>query len=201
MYTDEDTTKLVKEIGEHLEGYTFASPYEGVAQLHGPDDAVLHFRRPYNDHGRMIIKGLFPRHSDGSPVHLNREDIAEIGVSASRDGTALAKDITRRLLPHYLETMARVKERIKIQSEQDARVRAAAEKIVALIPGSEISGAGMSQTSVHLYMDPGSVDLRIDSDASVTAKVSYIPFALGERLAKVIGEYVSEAKASSSPGR
>jgi hypothetical protein len=96
----------------------------------------------YN-HNQLTITGVSPM----EPGEYSWITGPSIKVTASRPAEHIAKDITRRLMPDYLEYLARQNKR-KAQNEANkAKLSAEAERIAALIPTSELTPAYGSPTS------------------------------------------------------
>ena len=94
-----DMNALAREIAEHLPGWK-AEPSDGgwlayLTHADGPRIALRH------DHGRVKAMGTWPVATNGQHFYPYK-DSADISCAAGRGPEAIAKDITRRLLPGYL---------------------------------------------------------------------------------------------------
>lgn len=113
------------------DGWTFKDdPQHFGGTVLGPDEADLFFRM---DGKRLVISGSYP---DGAYNKAYGYETHRITVSPGRPAEAIAKEVQRRLLPHYLPTLATVLRRIQQHDEGvDGQRRAAAE--LAAIVGEE----------------------------------------------------------------
>jgi hypothetical protein len=86
------------------------------------------------DPPRLVIHGrYFPSHCPES------RDRPRITVSSARSVAAIAADIQRRFIPHYLEAFARVCERQR-RAEERERQEAVIRAELAATLGEEVSG-------------------------------------------------------------
>jgi hypothetical protein len=88
-------------------------------------------------HGRYFLRTQSVRSYYPEPKARPR-----ITVSSARSIAAIAADIQRRFIPHYLEAFARVCER-KRRAEERERQEAAIRAELAAILGEEVSGDGV----------------------------------------------------------
>lgn len=102
------------------------------------------------------------------PTSLGYNDSApSIGVSASREGDAIARDIERRFLPSFNELWDKLKEK----AEQEKQDKAGQEKTLAAL--AELTGGKVSGESVRLR---NRVIDRLDvnyNGTTVTIKMGY----------------------------
>jgi len=71
--------------------------------LHCEDGREIHAYTQWNHEDRCNWSGVYPRRPDGAMPYLDRNDTRcdSISTSLMRSPEAIAKDITRRLLPGY----------------------------------------------------------------------------------------------------
>jgi hypothetical protein len=102
--------KIRGEVWSTTEGWDQRS-----RRLRGPGGAALLLREDYRDNRRVSVTGSFPR--------TGRRAVApEITASHERGAAAVAKDISRRLLPGYLAELAEVLKYNEVeQANYDAR--------------------------------------------------------------------------------
>ncbi len=86
---------------------------------------------------KFNIGGAFPRNI----AVAYRDDHKTIGVSVTRPPKDIAADISRRLLPHYLEAFDKAKIRFQEQQEKEQAIDLIAESLV------KVSGGHISQHS------------------------------------------------------
>lgn len=118
---------LAREIAPLLgDGWAYDATREDftwAAFIDGPNGERLQLAAPmYDAPGKVTIHANLP---DGSRDVLRYDENGrhEIGVSESRGAQVIAREITRRLLPSYLEQLADVQARIS-RKNHAAEVRA-----------------------------------------------------------------------------
>ncbi|WP_353707278.1 hypothetical protein ABRQ22_14850 [Cellulosimicrobium sp. ES-005] len=98
--------------------------YRGV-YVDGPDGARLWLTLAWNNADRLEVQGLYPKpeepHARGWSKRYDEERKDSITVRRDRDPAAIAREITRRLLPGYLEMLG---EAVEANAKHDAAVRA-----------------------------------------------------------------------------
>lgn len=121
-----------ERIAQHLPDWT-AGPWNNEAQLTHPDGRAIlvHFAN-YRDTSRLVLHGVYPRlgHRYVSP----RGTFAnEISVASTRTPEAIAKEITRRLLPSYTEGFRDVQTQIVERGVSAAGRKATAARLAELL--------------------------------------------------------------------
>ncbi len=99
---------IARELGK-LRGESWAAGpgwHDTQRRLHGPDEAELFIS---TDSWRTRGKGRITAHGSYPTTNL-RVDPEEITVAETRGAEAVAKEISRRLLPAYLDRLAEVRE-------------------------------------------------------------------------------------------
>jgi hypothetical protein len=125
--------QLAGKIGAEL-GMPLDAGWDGADVMLGTAGNGLHIGEPWNRPGHLSIAGRFPPTS-----YYFRGERASITIRASRGQTAIAREITRRLLPGYRATLAKVAEHDAAE-RADSQARAAlAERITALFPPEQAS--------------------------------------------------------------
>lgn len=114
------------------------------------------------DKDRLKIFGSFPP-SITSPHH---SDYKTIGVSMSRNPKDCARDISRRLIPHYTEAFERAMEQYREDKAQEQRISHIAQLILKASKGNYI---GLGKRNPSIYFNQGNA--RIWTDESITLEL------------------------------
>lgn len=176
---------VVPELGE---GWTVDTSdtwaeYRGT-YIDGPDGARLFLSLSWRDSSRLVIDGNYPR--EAHDVTYPRLEQVEITVSRDRGPAVIAREITRRLLPKYLEELTRARAAIARNDDYNARTLATAEKIAAEIPGATVS-QDKNGTQVSLpYRSGGYGAMRVSSDSVSIDRMS-LPTETAIAVARAIG--------------
>ena len=166
---DQELRALADEIAKHLDGFTVHQEYAPTVFLKHPDgrELVLHDEGWTRQCGRIWVGGVYPK-SDYRTTHFH------ITAAAERGGEAIAKDITRKLLPKYVEELAQVVS-YNEREKMDAHHRELAQDmLVRIIPGASVpphypdriffyNSAGVSRGEVRLNHDGSSGDIELRS--------------------------------------
>lgn len=93
---------------------TVETPFDHAARIVGPDGVTIHLRvENYGAAaGRLILSGGVPDGTSYPDADTHGVDTGRITVAADRDPAAIARDVTRRLLPVVVESWATVSDRI-----------------------------------------------------------------------------------------
>ncbi|MFI6958615.1 hypothetical protein ACIBJI_34755 [Nocardia sp. NPDC050408] len=160
-------------------------PHRAHVLLHGPDEQRLSVtdgddshRR--SDHGRLHIRADY--HQYGSDLGTGEGDNT-ITVSAHRTATAIATDISRRLLPDYQATLARCRPRAHAHTirltQPDATIDTLCRVLApteVLPPGDRISfgesGDGVRGQIRVLYS--GATEFELDVTAAHTIQLARV---------------------------
>lgn len=115
---------LAPQIAQYLDGFT-AVPAERIDDIDKHDLIAIDGRRlrlcsnGYQQHGRVEISPIMPRAADGMhwSLFFTQREIAQldklkITCRMDRGPAAIARDIQRRLLPQYRDTLAETRRRI-----------------------------------------------------------------------------------------
>jgi hypothetical protein len=146
--------------------------------------------------GRVVIAGSYPDCRYPLPYHVKQ---LEITVAASREPGAIAKEITRRLLPAYLPALAKVIAEDLERRRDDERRHQAAARLAAVIPRARIRddakhvGGYLPSTSGQVR--PVDVDLGHDG-GEVSLQVRWVPVDVAERVLRALigdDELIAEA--------
>ena len=124
---------------------------------------ALVFSHCYSSTGKFQISGAFPR-SRTSP---HRDDYKTIGVSITRPPRDIAADVSRRLIPHYLEAYDRAKANHQQQHEQEQALELIGQAIIKVTGGRF---ADTSRSSRTVYFDHGTAE--IWTDERITLELS-----------------------------
>ena len=152
--TDPHMNELARDVVTHLgEGWSLDPNTHGKGYpfigLQGPAGARL---RIESNAPRVVIDGIYP----GEIGHLYRIDRHEISVSRSRGAEVIAREITRRLLPVYLPDLEKAQELVLRNAQNLAARLRLAQRIEALLPGSELRNRTSHQTDNEILLSiPG----------------------------------------------
>ena len=146
--------ELAVRVGRVL-GMPLDRTWDGHGVRLGTEGDGLYLHEPYNQRGRIDVRGWFPPSS-----HWFSGERANITVRADRGPDVIAAEITRRLLPGYREAARSAREWLAAdQAEKQARARLAAH-ISGLFPDGIASMPAHCQsdgrTEVILHL-PGSL--------------------------------------------
>jgi hypothetical protein len=83
------------------------------------------------DTGRLIVKGDYPRHHDGTQAWDARDALPQVTFDPTRPADRLAADLARRFLPLFLQKYAEIKVRVEETTSADARRLALADRLAA----------------------------------------------------------------------
>ena len=113
---------------------------------------ALVFSHCYSSTGKFQISGAFPR-SRTSP---HRDDYKTIGVSITRPPRDIAADVSRRLIPHYLEAFDRAAANHQQQREREQQIELIGQAIIKVTGGRF---ADTSRSSRRIYFDHGTAEI------------------------------------------
>jgi hypothetical protein len=145
-------------------------------QLIGPQvaghPARLFFYPPWNRHDRIAIQGSYPR---DTAVHSRAAVRVEITVARERGPAVIAREITRRLLPTYLEALAAVAASLAAEDAAKQARRAVATRLGAILsvePDSHHADPDRDRVHVrvgdafgHVAIGYSAADVRIELHA------------------------------------
>jgi len=187
---DTDVSTLAGQIATRLGSGWQAAPGEWVTTLHGPHGERLSIHRARYQGSRISIHGRYPdvETGQGLPSH-------QITAAISRGPTAIAADITRRLLPGYRTDLAKAAERIARLAREDAQRERLAAELVATIPGATLGPDAQHATVISWYSQAaGSGSIRLcGAGTSAQIELSSVPAAVAATIAATI------AHAESAP--
>ncbi len=202
---DQQLRDLARAVAAQLDGFQVQTDNEigHAVWLGHPDGRRLFVRRPWNHHDRVEISGHYP-HSD---YYFGPGEHIKITVAIAREPAAIAKEITRRLLPAYVQVLAKVQAHLARQAADDTRRAQLAARLARLIPGASVHDDGHHSTTIRWYtsdQEPigyGRIELRHDA-TSATFKADSLPPATLERLAAALASLApTSTKPSSSSAR
>ena len=113
---------------------------------------ALVFSHCYSSTGKFQISGAFPR-SRTSP---HRDDYKTIGVSITRPPRDIAADVSRRLIPHYLEAFDRAAANHQQEREWEQQIELIGQAIIKVTGGRF---ADTSRSSRRIYFDHGTAEI------------------------------------------
>lgn len=124
------------------------------AELEGPGEQRLFLSNTWANKGRLYIGGEFPTGAQ-LPYKADRPSIT---VDASKSAQQIAKDITRRLLPPYVELLATV---LKMKSDADT-FETGRQKLAQDV--AEVVGGRVQSEMVHGW---GGWSFQVSSPTSI----------------------------------
>lgn len=139
----------------------------------------LVFAKCYSSKGKFQVGGTFPR--DRTAPY--RDDHKTIGVSISRPPRDIAADVSRRLIPHYLEAYDRAKANHQQQSDQDQQIELIGQAIIKVTGGRFTDRSRSSRT---VYFDHGKAE--ISTDARIRLELSSLSPEMAIRLAALVSD-------------
>lgn len=165
----------------------------GSHRLHGPGGALLRIDKDgYGDvPTRVEVLGLFSGVSAPRHWHENHK----ITVAVSRGPVALAREITRRLLPDYLPALEAAQQREADAVARVARLADRAEQLRALLPGGYVISHACTESNFEMSVPgrevDGTVSLRYDG-ATGALQLRRVPVELLFELVVVLDRAGSE---------
>ena len=110
---------LADRLARHLAGWTLDSSDaddmdQSAARMIGPDGASLWIRV---DRNRAEVSGRFPMTPAGRCYCPEKDEYGRISFDATREPTALAREVGRRCLAVYLPALAKAKTRIAAEDK------------------------------------------------------------------------------------
>jgi hypothetical protein len=105
----------------------------GVHIAHRDGRRLLFLRVPYNAPGRLAISGVYP---PVDSVYGRDADPVQITVGVDRPAEAVAREITRRLLPGYEPLLAQAVEQAQQRAAEAAQRDHAVERLCQALPGT-----------------------------------------------------------------
>lgn len=106
--------------------------------------------------GRLTIRGEYLAQSgiDAYDAYGERLDYHSITVSPDRSAAAIARDITKRLLPAYIETLAKVTHQIQQIMDYRALGETTVRHLAAVADNAPYSNDGKGTYTIRLYQGP-----------------------------------------------
>ncbi len=137
------------------------------AYLDGPDDMHLFLSNTWAGQGKLHISGVFPQNTYHENVKIN--------VNLMRSPEAIAKDITRRLLPGYRAELAKGLKQEQEQKEHDAGKQRTIRELSALLGAQEhhCHYAGIASIEVT---GPDQLKVKLDNLSFATFREMYQKF-------------------------
>jgi hypothetical protein len=169
--------ELAAAIGRELGGFRAEMVHSYGEKLVHADGRMLLLRSSWDTpEGMVTVSGRLDRDEtyDGDAAcGLER---ARINASVKRGPAAIARDITRRLMPRYEADLAEYRRRADVTRRRLATCLKLAEGIAVVIPGAELRPAGPrdSHTIVRWHGQSGAVgagEVTIDYSGTSAALV------------------------------
>jgi hypothetical protein len=180
---------LAHQIAEQLGGFT-ARVHDHGACLHGPAGQELWVQRVWNHRDRVQVHGRYP---PGDETY--RLASHEITAAIARGPEAIARDITRRLLPAYRTDLQTARERVAQAARDDQHRARTAARLLATIPDARATD-GKRETTIHWYDDAaGSGTIRLHGDGTkATIELRSAPTELASRIAGTVAALVQPSR-------
>ncbi|MBO3462858.1 hypothetical protein G7B40_031515 [Aetokthonos hydrillicola Thurmond2011] len=189
--------KLATEIATHLEGFTAGQEDYGPVVIRHSDGRRLNFSYTLYDQ-KINIYGRYGKDFYGqwaTPVRFgivknNKKAKDKIHVSSNRTVKAIAKDIKRRLLPHYSQYFFKIAEHVAQQREENSwvnkRILEVSEKL-----GSR-SVKGQSDYIKTAYFSFESIlrgKIQTSNGEDYTIELSGVPHSVALEMARLLQNY------------
>ena len=184
---DINLKNAAKAIAKHLPGSwrldtTNTRPCEVLLGENGKGICV---GTQWNQKGKLRVYGLYPKSElAGSYGAVERavlsykESAPEIGITATREPEAIAREIVRRFLPEYEALFAKCVERVKDLEAEHRRRVALQERVIAAIGEPRRGRQDKPTEGLHLWFPDGwnvSGDVEVSSPDWVSIKMSLDP--------------------------
>lgn len=186
---------LAREIAEHLDGWTYQPGIKGVrdAMISMPDGATIIISINWKDKTKLSIAGRYPTHKGYLyPSHVQGCN-DDIKVSIDKSPEQIAKDITRRLLPQYLEQYHRGLEMVRRFQKDDEKRLQSLHELQKLLPVLAMATNGAA-SYLRAYTDTYNCEISVrncgESDDQVAdIKINRLPFEIAKEIVKVLGSH------------
>jgi len=184
----EQLQELARRISEYLKGWTYQPCIKGVrvAKISVPDGATIIVSIGWRDKTKLDISGKYPVYKGSVYPMLGSNH--RIRVSISKSPEQIAKDISRRLLPQYLEQYQKGIEIVRVCQERDENTSSLLYELQTLLPTLEISNTGDTvylKTYTDTYM--GEVLINDPDKETVDIKMNRIPLETAKGILRVLG--------------
>ena len=147
----------------------------------GPDDTNLMFR--WVGGGRVSIVGVYPRHD------VYRLGTPRITVASTRTSGAIARDVTRRLLPMYRDGLLVVRADNRQRADYHTARVALAESLAAGLADARVTDDGPSEsTQVFTYRCGNSPGVTLRIGRSGTSGDVEITGATADQLHRILAQ-------------
>lgn len=203
MHNDDVDTShtLAAEIAEYLEGWTVPERDDSKrywGQLVGPEGETIyvHTGSTWSKPGQVNLSATLPDgYGDVQRYDERRTD--EINVSISRGAEVIAREITRRLLPGYLEAHADMRERIAKRAAEKAHTAKVTSDLAAAFKGSTSEYDGPEKFRFGHVNRSYYGDVRMNYNAeSCTLEIHSLPTDLAREIAKTMARYDAKQQRS-----
>lgn len=130
--------RVAAEVAAALgEGWSVATDRVTVgADIAHTDGRALFIRELWNAKGRWTIAGIYPESPASDRFAGDGKPMPRITVAATRTPAAIAREITRRLLPAYETRLADVRAHIVRATDDAAERERVAALLCAALPGT-----------------------------------------------------------------
>jgi hypothetical protein len=135
---------------------------------------------------RLSVTGCYPAKPTGPAPGIT--------VSCGRPAHILARDIARRFLPAYRETLAQVHRAQAVKADRDARVRAVAARLADAAPNAYTEATGCIRVDLrHIGQQLTIARAHVAYvDQAVTLELPCLPPELAERILAACTAYHAE---------
>jgi len=158
-------------------------------------DASIDITFCWNDRTRVSISGNYPGGYSNLPYGATRP---EITIAHERGGETIAKEITRRFLPSYLELLAVARERHARNEEHEIQQHHTAERLARIL-GVQAPEKGRGEIRAYPRSDGFTCycDVLVTSGNSVEIKLSSVDADTAEAVLQLLKK---SSAASSGEG-
>ncbi|MDP9870387.1 MULTISPECIES: hypothetical protein [Streptosporangium] len=168
--------QLAHDIAEHLKDFTvelYPVPFDGhskISLVNGAFRLVLHQDSAMHRKGKVTFLTDLPY---GDRVNDRTVTSPDLTLSAHRTGKSLAGDITRRLLPEYVQAMRQAREQIDAARSRRAETKNMAQAIAAMLPDGYARNSDDNGTNQRITWrgSKGQIDLWSGRSAVVSLNV------------------------------
>jgi len=159
------------------------SKYERRADLRNKkgDEGLRIINGGYGNQNRLVIRGHYPSDYKGRQHISGSDNAPTVTIAEGKTPEAIVTDIKRRLLPAYVETLAKVRERnARWKEEEEAKERA----LRSLARALHVRDLRMTGQEWSVYFHKGSAKVYTGGDVELKA---YLPLEDALKVATLIG--------------
>jgi hypothetical protein len=198
---ESEIARLAVAVAAELGDGWSVDPATGMSHgchLDGPEDVRLFVRDvdnvslyPGRKLGKVEISGSYPQGADKIVYGVERH---MIGVTGTRPADAIARDISRKLVPPVAAEMAKIRTRIAEFETNRAARHVVRDELAAMLPGARVGAENDYDTSSNIDHYPAEGDgysrWRINHTGTQVSEVTIrsLPIDKGRRIAAILAE-------------